>query len=78
MWGNYIWELILQIFTSFNRFFFPDGQGSPIEGIMVVSSLHLIGYLSSKALSMKPTFNWVSKILLFVFLGSMTISSDVE
>jgi hypothetical protein len=26
---------------------------------MVVSSLHLIGYLSSKALSMKSTFNWV-------------------
>jgi hypothetical protein len=53
--GNYIWEWILQHLISFNRFFFPDGQGSPLEGIIIfVSSLHLIGYLSSKALSMKP------------------------
>ncbi len=58
---------------------------------MVVSSLHLIGYLSSKAFSMKPTFNWVvsklqiqvvtfgfQKILSFVFLGSKSVSNGVE
>jgi hypothetical protein len=36
-------------------FFFSGWTRLPIEGIiMVVSSLHLVSYLSSKALSMKP------------------------
>ncbi len=52
---NEFYKFLLVFSTGFSF----QTYEAPIEGIMVVSSLHLIGYLSSKALSMKPTFNYV-------------------
>jgi len=69
MWGNCIWEWILQIFTSFNRFFFLDRCGSPLRALWLwapytslatcllklwVWNLHLIGLFQSSEFKLLP------------------------